>query len=112
MGRLKNHHKRIIHLLLWCSLCGIAAFNDTAIVQAEKNSVLKWTAADLLSVESRYSILRYGAFGLGAFPQRINFPGASVKVRYDGVPLYALSPFGSDLDCVPAAFADSVSYGG
>ena len=111
MERLKNHHKRIIHLLLWCSLCVIAAFNDTATAQAEKNSVLQWTAADLLPAESRYSILRYGAFGLGAYPQRINFPGAAVKVRFDGVPLYALSPFGPDLDCVPVAFVDSVSYG-
>ncbi|MFC1512347.1 hypothetical protein ACFL5H_04035 [Candidatus Latescibacterota bacterium] len=58
------------------------------------------------------SLFQYGALGLGAYPYRPSLPAAGVRVTIDGVPLRSRSPFGPDLEIIPAAFVDSVAVSG
>ena len=91
-------------LLVYCVL-------SRAESGAEELSVPAWSAADMLPVDSGISMLRYGAFGLGAYPYRHAAPGADIKVYVDGVPLRSFSPFGPDLELVPPLFGYSPDSG-
>ncbi|MBN1293855.1 MAG: hypothetical protein JXB48_18575 [Candidatus Latescibacteria bacterium] len=107
MERLINRLRHITSETL-CLFCSMFFMLSVQNVTAEKPQIMQWSAADMLPFGNDISILRYGAYGSGAYPQRINLPGSCVRVRIDGVPLPSLSPFGPDLELIPSAFIDSV----
>ena len=107
MERL-NNFLRSIPLMAFYVICSLPTLFSAQDVPAEKLKIMQWSAADMLPYGNGISILRYGAYGLGAYPHRINLPGSSSDVRIDGIPLPSLSSFGPDLELIPAAFVDSV----
>ena len=109
---LQTTKKWVKKLLLFGFVFTAVTMLNVSGGRAEENPTMKWTAADMLSAESGISVLRYGHFGLGAYPWKTSMPGPVMKVRIDGVPLFGLSPFGPDLDLVPAVFIDSVYHSG
>ncbi|MFC1608312.1 hypothetical protein ACFL47_10120 [Candidatus Latescibacterota bacterium] len=95
-------------ILIVALLIAQTVFLTAEADDAEMIPGMQWTSADMLSPISDISIFRYSSNGLGAYPWRMSVPGAPMRVCVDGVPLYGYSPFGPDLDLVPAAFVDSV----
>lgn len=93
-------------LLLMISLVCMIQNPERACAELQR---LPWTAADLISLDSGISSFRYGAFGTGIFPHDPIVPNRTTPVRLDGVPLPAISPFGVDLEKIPALFVDSLS---
>ncbi|MFC1692145.1 TonB-dependent receptor [Candidatus Latescibacterota bacterium] len=77
---------------------------------ADEMSIPAFTVADMLPGNAGISILRYGSFGLGAYPYSYTLPMAGLKVFIDGVPLKSFSPFGPDLELIPFIYADSLEY--
>ncbi len=85
---------------------------ETIPTEIGDKPVLNGTVADMVSRQSGYSVLRYGAVGLGAYPYAESLPGARIRVRIDGVPLKSYSPFGPDLELIPASTVDSIESPG
>jgi len=116
MARSMERRKRkngVIHRIVttWC-LPVLTVFLIGARTCAGGVGHESWTAADMLEGRRGWSILRYGSFGVGAYPYRPSFPGGRVRVRVDGVPLRALSSFGPDLESIPAELVGSLSETG
>ncbi|MCD6308592.1 MAG: hypothetical protein J7M24_06305, partial [Candidatus Latescibacteria bacterium] len=95
----------------WC-LPLLAVFVTGARTCAGGVNHESWTAADMIEGRRGWSLMRYGSFGVGAYPYRPSMPGARIRVRVDGVPLRALSPFGPDLESIPAELVGSLSENG
>jgi len=93
-----------------CMVVRVLLFIFLAAVEShsEETDTRTWSAADMLPRDTALSVFRYGAFGLGAYPYRFATPGAGLMVRIDGVPLRSLSPFGPDLELVPAGIVGGV----
>ena len=93
-------------------LAVLLSLYSTVESTAEENRIPQWTIADMVSLESGISFLRYGALGLGAHPYGYFLPAAGLRVNLDGVPLRSVSPFGPDLECVPSQWVDSLEFRG
>jgi hypothetical protein len=74
---------------------------------AHSQERITWNTIDLMP-ESRFSVFRYAALGLGAFPYIYSSPTVPLRVTYNGVPIRSASPFGPDIELVSTVFADSV----
>ncbi len=96
----------IVALLLFLALA--APMSGTPAGATELGG-LPWTAADAVAPDRGVSLFRFGAFGTGIFPHDPLVPNRTVPVRVDGVPLPVISPFGADLERVPALFVDSLT---
>ena len=66
-----------------------------------------WMTVNILPQETGISLLRYGTFGLGAYPYRYSLPAAGLRIYVDRIPLGRFSPFGSDLELIPSQLVDS-----
>ena len=95
----------------WLSAAVLAVSMAFGTAAAAKDWPL-WTAADSLGRNGDLSFARIGSFGNGAYPYERMMPGSMFRVRVDGVPMRSLSPFGPDLDRIPAEYIGSVSHGG
>ncbi len=73
---------------------------------------IDFTAADALLGTGGISLFRYAALGSGTYPFPESMPSAGMRVIIDGVPLRSRSPFGPDLEMIPAAFVDSLIVAG
>jgi len=99
-----------IYFLLFLAI--LLNLYSTVESTAEENYIPQWTVADMVSLKSGISVLRYGAFGLGAYPYGCFLPAAGLRVNLDGVPLRSVSPFGPDIECIPSQWVDSLEFHG
>jgi hypothetical protein len=72
----------------------------------------RWNAAKIVREELGIPTLEYSAWGLGRYPWLQTMPGARMRVRIDGVPVPSISPFGPDLERIPAHGVASVLRAG
>ncbi len=96
-----------LRTLILMSLFGFAVQTHAA---ADESAPFKWNAADYISPSSGISFIRFASSGMGAYPYSYTTPGIGLNVRVDGVPLRSHSPFGPDLDVIPAQFVSGISY--
>lgn len=104
-GDASHLHMRMA--VRWCAcILMFLAFAAPGLAQSPPI----WSAADFVESLDGISLFRYGALGQGAYPYRQAIPAGTMRVTYQGVPLRSRSPFGLDLDLIPAAFVDSVTF--
>jgi len=99
------HHRVHTAILVWFTV--MSGFS-----LAGERTALEWSAVDLIPRDQGISVLRYGAYGFGAYPYGSVVPHAGMKVTVDGVPVRSVSPFGPDLELIPSQDIDTVDVHG
>lgn len=90
------------------SLLFFAVLTNPAAAQDDWFPIPLTTAAEVLSGGNDAVFLHPGSFGAGDFPFRANSPAIAPETEVDGIPLESYSPFGPNLERIPALFTDSL----